>query len=32
LRSVRARVLDHVARSALPDFAETIRAIAEALE
>ena len=32
LRSVRARVLDHVARSALPGFAETIRAIARALE
>jgi DNA-binding MarR family transcriptional regulator len=31
LRSVRTRVLDHISRSALPGFAETIRAIAEAL-
>lgn len=32
LRSVRSRVVDHIPRSALPGFAETIRAIAEALE
>jgi DNA-binding MarR family transcriptional regulator len=32
LRSVRSRVVDHIARSALPGFAETIRAIAEAVE
>ena len=32
LRSVRARVLDHVDRSALPCFAKAVIAIAEALE
>ena len=31
LRSVRARVLDHVDRSTLPCFAEAMRAIAESL-
>jgi DNA-binding MarR family transcriptional regulator len=31
LRSVRARVLDHVDRSALPCFAKAVRAIAESL-
>jgi DNA-binding MarR family transcriptional regulator len=32
LRSVRARVLDHVDRSALPCFAEAVISIAESLE
>ena len=32
LRSVRARVLDHVDRSALPCFAKTVIAIAESFE
>jgi DNA-binding MarR family transcriptional regulator len=32
LRSVRARVLDHVDRSALPSFAKTVIAIAESFE
>jgi DNA-binding MarR family transcriptional regulator len=31
LRSVRSRVLDHIPRSTLPDVAEAMRAIAEAL-
>ena len=31
LRSVRARVLDHIPRSTLPDFAEAMRTIAKAL-
>jgi DNA-binding MarR family transcriptional regulator len=32
LRSVRSHVLDHIDRSALPGFAETVRAIAKGLE
>lgn len=32
LRSVRTRVLDHVSRSALPEFATAIRSIVEELE
>jgi DNA-binding MarR family transcriptional regulator len=31
LRSVRERVLDHISRSTLPTFADTMRAIAKAL-
>lgn len=30
-RSVRTRVVDHTSRTALPDFAQAVRAIAEAL-